>query len=234
MKRELILDIIMILITFVISVLVTYFSYLGFPIIVRFSPLLLIVFQIVITLYKRRLETKRIERQKIIGKAMKLQPLFVKLGRLRSISNFASSLTYRGIMFIEKEIEYSGWRKYFEKYGKTLNERFDSFLSEFNYFIDETERQENGEFSRILNSFYSLVSGFRHLYDDLAKMVELAGKRPPIDEIKYLEEIEENYEDFFHALKQMCDEVKELGEVFRGKYPLVTPLEKISTIHLPR
>lgn len=226
-------DIINLLVTLTVFTLPVYFAHLGLPLLIQISPAFLFVVPVVITLYKRRLETKRIESQKIIGKAIKLRPLLVKLERVRNISNIASSLTYQGIMFIEKELTYLGWRRYFDKYGKVVNGKFDDFQFELKRFID-TEKQEYEEFSRILNSFYWLVSGFRHLYDDLAKMVELAGKRPPINELKHIQELEENYNDFFEALKQLCDEVEELGEVFRGKYPLVTSLEKISAIHLPK
>ena len=233
MKRKWLLDYALVANTAILFFGELYFELMNAPIELRAILAVFLIPPIVITLYKKRLDNEKIERQKIINKAMKLRPLLVKLERIRSVSNIGNSLTYRGIMFIDKEISYLGWRRYFDKYGNVMSDKFDAFQSELELFINETEKVTNEEFSRILNSFYWLTSHFRHLYDDLAKMIELAGKRPPKEDLKEVEELEENCKNFFEALKELCDEVEEIGEVFSGRYPL-TPLREISTIHLPR
>jgi len=227
MERELILDIGIVLNTFLLFFLQLYFDATNQPMTVRITLAVLLLVPLIITIYKYHLEKERSKREKVLSNALELRALLIKLERVRNVWNIGSSLTYRGAQFIDTEIAYLGWRNYFDSYGKTINEKFDSFQFDLERFINQTEKQKSEEFSKILNSFYWLVSGFHHLHDALGEMIRLAGKIPT-EEPKDIQELEQNYDDFSSALKQLCDDVEEVGKVFRGKYPLI-PFKRIST-----
>ena len=182
---------------------------------------------IAITFYKKRLRMRKAERQKITDKAEKLGPLLTKLERLKAISSVGSSLTYYS-EFIEERLAFLGWRRHFESRGKYLNDDFNWFLYDLDNFVDDPSRQEKMELSRKFVSFYWLVSGFRHLYDDLIRMKELAGKDFPMDELRKIEELQKNCDDFFQSLRNLCDEDAEIGSFFKGKYPLKSRLKKLT------
>lgn len=227
MERELILDLGVVFNTFLLFSLQLYFDATNQPMTVRVVLAVFLLVPLVITVYKYYLEKERSKREKVLNNALKLRPLLIKLERVRNVWNIGSSLTYHGAQFIDKEIASLGWRRYFDSYGKATSEKFDSFQSDLERFINHTEKQESEEFSKILNSFYWLVSGFRHLHDTLAEMVKLAGKIPT-EELRDIQELDENYDNFSNALKLSCDEIEEVGKVFKGRSPL-KPLEKIST-----
>lgn len=195
---------------------------LGFanqPIVVQVAPVVLLAVPIVIAVYKKRLSRKKAERQKIIDKAEKMRPLLVKLERLKTVSSIGESLTYDG-KFIEDRLAFLGWRHYFGSQVKYLNEEYNWFLYDLDNFVGEPSRQEKTELHRKFLYFYDLVSSFRKVYDNLARMIELAGKEIPTDELRYIEELQEDYKDFFQSLKDSCDEDDEIGSFFKGKYPL--------------
>lgn len=229
MKKEIVFDLTNFLVTLLVFILPVYFAYLGFPLEIQILPSTLLVVPIVITLYKRRLEVEKIERQRIVNKARKLQPLLVKLERFQDIHRIASSLTYNK-QFADDENAFLGWRRYFDRYGNHVNDEFSHYDYDFGWFISQTSRHTEEELQLKLLGFYFLVRSFRHLYDDLVMMIELAGKIPK-DQIKNIQELEENYEDFLNALRDLCDEDEEIGKMFKGKYPLVKPHKKLLNIH---
>ena len=222
MERKLKLHVINFLNALAIFVLSVYFAFFKHPIWIQISPAVLVAVPLVIAWYERRMEKERIERQKIVDKAQKLRPLLVKLERLRVISIIGSSLTYHPEWFVDNEVASLGWRRYFDKHGKTINEKFDDLRLGMKQFINKTDKQEEQEFSRILDSFRLLVSGFCHLYDDLREMIQLVGKNPPKEVLKDVQELQTNYMDFLQALRNLCDEEKEeeIGKIFSGRYPL--------------
>jgi len=226
METELKLDLGVVLNTFLLFFLQLYFDATNQPMTVRIILAVFLLVPLVITVYKYHSEKERNKREKVLNSTLKLRPLLIKLERVRNVWNIGSSLTYHSAQFIDKEIAYLGWRRYFDNYGKAVNEKFDSLQYDLERLINRTEKQKSEEFSKILNSFYWVVSGFRHLRDTLEEMIKLAGKIPT-EESKYIQELDKNYDDFSSALKQLCDEVEEVGKVFRGKYPL-KPLKKIS------
>ena len=93
----------------------------------------------------------------------------------------------------------------------------------------EKRRLSESHLQTQLSSFYSLVSGFRHLYDDLREMVEF-GQYIPKEEENNVQEIEENLMDFFGALRDLCDEDEDIGQEFKGKYPLMQPESLIAVV----
>jgi len=227
MKREMALDILNFLVALTVFVLPVYFAYLEYPFWIQILPSVLLVVPIVVALYKKRLETEIIEKQKIIEKTQKLRPLLVKLERLRPISSIGISLTHYGNRFIEKEIAFLGWRKHFNRQGKYLDSEFGWFDYHLYGSAKVSSNREEFGFSDKLTEFYWLVSGFLHLYDDLVAMIKLAGQIPT-EEMKNIQELEANYEDFVEALKDLCDKDEEIGKVFRGRYPLKKSHEKLT------
>jgi len=99
---------------------------------------------------------------------------------------------------------------------------FAGFGNNLNYFLEEGYKYEKKEdFPRRLIDFREIVSSFCHLYEDLNKMVDLGGEVPD-EEARHLSEIAMNYDNFLKALQDSSDEVEEIGNVFLGKYPLIS------------
>ena len=47
------------------------------------------------------------------------------------------------------------------------------------------------------------------------------GKDIPDDKLRNIQELQEDYKDFFQSLKGLCDEDDEIGSFFKGRYPLL-------------
>ena len=127
-----------------------------------------------------------------------------------------------------------GWRKYFERYGDYVKKEFDYYDFDFGWFISQTFRHNKEELHRLFLGFYSIVEGFLYLYDDLAEMILLAGKNPPKEETKQIRELEESYEDFLNALRELRDEDEEIRKLFKEDSSLLKPRAKLSNIHSPK
>lgn len=230
MKRDLVFDIINFFVALLIFVLPVYFVYLELPLEIQILPSVLLVVPIVITLYKRRLETERTERQKTISRVKKLNTLLVKLDRIRNVFDIASSLTYNKEI-MDDELTSLGWRRYFDRYGREVDSDFASCDYWVGYLIyGPASKQDFNEFHSTIHDFYFVVMGFRQLYDDLANMIQLSEKIPK-DQLQNIQELEENFEDFLKALNDWCDEDKEIEKLLEGRYQIRKRLKKISTIH---
>lgn len=225
MKKESLLDSIVFINTILLFLLPAIFRFTDQPIEVQVAPVVLFAIPIAIVIYKKRLRAIEAERLEIVGKAEKLRPLLTKLERLKAISNVGSSLTYYE-EFIKDRLAFLGWRKHFESQGKNLDDELNSFLYDLDHFIHEPSRQKKSELHQKFFFFYTLVSSFRHLYDDLLRMIELAGKDIPRDEIRKVEELQENCEDFLQSLRDLCDEDVDIGSFFKGRYALISRLKK--------
>jgi len=224
MKRDQILDILNFLVSLAIFVLPAYSVYIGLPLFFQVFPAVLLVIPLIIVLYRRRLESQTIQIRENITIADKIRVLMVKLERIVNIPNIGSSLTYNK-QFLSDEVACLGWRRYFDRYGRRMSLEFAGFGNNLNYFLEEGYKYEKKEdFPRRLIDFREIVSSFCHLYEDLNKMVDLGGEVPD-EEARHLSEIAMNYDNFLKALQDSSDEVEEIGNVFLGKYPLISTMK---------
>jgi len=225
MNRNQVFDIMNFLASLAIFVLPLYFAYVGFPLWVQVSPAILLVIPLGIVLRKKQVERERIEIQKNISLANKIEILSIKLGRIEDIPKIGSSLTYNK-QFLADEIACLGWRRYFDSYGRKLSLEFGGLTGDLYYFIGEGYKFERKEdFYHRLIDFRNIISEFCHLHDDLAVMIKLGGKIPE-EQVGHIQELEANYHDFLKALRDLCDEDEEIRKVFGGRYPLVNPQKK--------
>jgi hypothetical protein len=225
MNRNQIFDIMNFLASLTIFVLSLCFAYIGLPLWVQVSPVVLLVIPLGIALHKKRVERERIKTQKNIILADKIRILSVKLARIADVPDIGSGLTYNK-QFLTDEIAWLGWRRYFDRYGRKLSSEFGSVVGDLYYFLEEGYKFEKKEdFYRRLISFREIVSSFCHLHDDLADMIRLGGKIPK-ERIGHIREYEANYEDFLKALRDSCDGDEEIERVFGGRYPLVKNQKK--------
>jgi hypothetical protein len=223
MKKELVFDIINFLVALLIFVFPVYFAYLGLPLETQILPSVLLVIPIVITLYKRRLET---ERQRTVSRAKKLGTLLVKLDRIRNVFDIGISLT-KNKEFMDNELASLGWRTYFHIYGREVDSDFGYCDYCVSYHI---KGQGLDEFDSTVHDFYFSVQGFRQLYNDLATMIQVS-KKIPKNQFQNIQELEGNFEDFLEALNDWCDEDEEIAKLLEGAYPIRKRLKKISPIY---
>ena len=89
MRKESVFDITSFLVAVIVFIVPVCLAYLEFPLEIQLLPAIFLVIPIAITLYKRRLEEEKIERQRIVNRGEKLQPLLIKLGRIENIAKIA-------------------------------------------------------------------------------------------------------------------------------------------------
>ena len=229
MEKEAWFDLIINANTLALFLLTMYLGYLRLAPWIQILPAVLFVVPMVIAFYKRRMRIQETERQRDINKAKDLDTLLVKLQRVRdSLSSIGSNLTHNN-EFINNEAASIGWRTFFNRYGESLNAKFDYFRYDLESFIGG-ERKPYEEFGLEIMGFYHLVRDFRHLYDDLREMIEKANViSRDAEQAKSIRKLEANYTDFHNSLGNLCDGDEEVRKRFAGTYVLTQPKRLMPT-----
>lgn len=228
MKHDTVYDIINLIAILLSPMLPIYLAYLKYPLYIQAIPLILLLIPFGLTIYKRYKETELIKIKMETNKAIILNPILTKLERVVGNQSIFSETTYVD-EFLKTDIEIIGWRKYFETVGNRLRDRFYYFQYDLASFINNPKKVGK-PFVDYLNRFYWLVRIYHEFYNAFAKLTEITKSYPIKANKTYAERIktlEEDYKDYYTALKNLVDENEEVRKIFRGRYPLIESPKEI-------
>ena len=210
------------------SIIPIYLSSLNQPLRIQVLPLSFLLIPFGLTIYKTSKEKDEIKDNKESEKAKTLKPILIKLDRVLTEQSIFSQTTYLET-FLKNDVERLGWRKYFDIRDKTLRDRYYDFDRNLDLFIENPKVQKKA-LEYYFNKFYWLVSDYHKFYNSFSELTELINGFPHENKgyVNRLKTLEEYYDNYYTALKNLNDENEEIGSIFAGRYPLTEKPKKIT------
>lgn len=206
--------------------LTIYSSSLNQPLNIRLSPLVLLLIPFILTIDEIVKEKNEIEDDKIRMEAKTLKPILIKLERVVIELSIFSQTTY-STSFFKNDVERLGWRKYFDAFTKILIDRFDDFNRNLDLFIENPKILKR-TIDSYFNTFYWLVSDYHKFYNSFSELTELTNGFPyeNKEDVNKLKTLEEHYDNYYTALKNLHDENEKIRSIFAGRYPIIEKPKK--------